>query len=122
MQLKTYTYHLLDNDNLDPYSYGLMAQELEKVFPDMVTKVEPEKEESLLGINYSNLGVIAIKAIQEQQQVIDVQGKQIENQNKWIENQNKQLDIQHKRIIAQEARLNTLEKKIVEYLKSNEKK
>jgi len=107
MQLKTYTYHLLDNDTQDPYSYGLMAQELEKVFPDMVTKVEPGKEGSLIGINYSNLGVIAIKAIQEQQQVIDTQ--------------NKKIDIQNKLIIEQEARLNALEKLMAEYMKSNQK-
>jgi len=100
IQLKTYTYHLLDNDSQDPYSYGLMAQELEKVFPDMVSRIEPGKKESLLGINYSNLGVIAIKAIQEQQQVIDAQNK---------------------RIIEQEARLKALEKLMTEYIKSNQK-
>ena len=46
-----------------------MAQEPEKVFPDMVSMIEPGKKESLPGINYSNFGVIAIKAFQEQQQL-----------------------------------------------------
>jgi hypothetical protein len=77
----------------DPISYGLMAQELKQVFPDMVTKLEPGNEESMLGINYSNFGVLAIKAIQEQQQVIDAQGKLIR---------------------AQEARLTTLEKLVTD--------
>ena len=89
MRLKTYTYHLLDNESDEPVSYGLMAQELQQVFPDMVTKLEPANDQSLLGINYSNFGVLAIKAIQEQQQVIEAQGKLI---------------------LAQEARLATLEK------------
>jgi hypothetical protein len=89
MRLKTYTYHLLDNAPEEPISYGLMAQELQQVFPEMVTKLEPANEQSLLGINYSNFGVLAIKAIQEQQQVIDAQGKLI---------------------LAQETRLATLEK------------
>jgi hypothetical protein len=89
MRLKTYTYHLLDNAPEEPISYGLMAQELQQVFPDMVSRLEPGNEQSLLGINYSNFGVLAIKAIQEQQQVIDAQGKLI---------------------LAQEERLATLEK------------
>jgi len=93
MRLKTYTYHLLDNAPEEPISYGLMAQELQEVFPDMVTKLEPANQQSLLGINYSNFGVLAIKAIQEQQHVIDAQGKLI---------------------LAQEARLATLEKLVNE--------
>ena len=36
-------------------------------------KIEARKKESLPGINYSNPVVITIKAIQEQQQVIDIQ-------------------------------------------------
>jgi hypothetical protein len=90
MQLKTYTYHFLDNDSDDPYTYGLMAQELKEIYPDLVSKIEPENESSLLGISYSNLGVLAIKAIQEQQQIIESQ---------------------HKRIDELEARLNALEKR-----------
>ena len=67
----------------------------------MVSRIEPEKESSSLGINYSNLGVIAIKAIQEQQLVIEPQNK---------------------RITELEATLKDLKQVMTEYIKSHENK
>src|SRR5204863_9480700 len=67
MQLKTYTYHLLDNMESDPLSYGLMAQEVQDIFPDAVSTVDGNDGKSYFTLNYNNFSVIAIKAIQEQQ-------------------------------------------------------
>ncbi|HSB92920.1 MAG TPA: tail fiber domain-containing protein [Flavitalea sp.] len=77
MQLKTYTYHLLDNDESDMLSYGLMAQEVKEVFPDAVSSVEANDGTKYFALNYNSFNVIAIKAIQEQQAKIDDQGKSI---------------------------------------------
>jgi hypothetical protein len=47
---------------------GLSAQELEKVFPELVT----EDPRGYKGIDYSKLSVILLEAIKEQQKQIDV--------------------------------------------------
>ncbi len=45
------------------FTYGFIAQEVQKVFPEFVH----ERESGMLGITYGSFGVIAVKAIQEQQ-------------------------------------------------------
>ena len=45
---------------------GFLAQEVEKLFPDMVTEKEGYKT-----LSYASFSVLAIKAIQEQQQIIE---------------------------------------------------
>jgi trimeric autotransporter adhesin len=56
---------------------GFVSQEVEPIFPELVTPLEAEadsnghRKPTVLAINYSGFSVIAIKAIQEQQQQID---------------------------------------------------
>lgn len=68
----SYTY--LHNSSEGKRSLGFLAQEIEKLFPESVSK---DENSELLGIDYSSFSVLAIKAIQEQQKII-------ENQNKLI--------------------------------------
>ena len=80
MQLQPKTYHFTNGD--DPRrSYGFLAQEVEKLFPEFVFS----SEGGLKGIAYSNFSVIAVKAIQEQQQIIDRQQIQLNELLKRIE-------------------------------------
>lgn len=59
--------------------HGLVAQELKKVFPEMVTEVEHPKfvnrrfegSEKTLAINYTMMIPVLIKAVQEQQEYIE---------------------------------------------------
>ena len=59
--------------------HGLVAQELQEVFPEMVTEVEHPKmvnnrfqgSEKTLAINYTMLIPVLIKAVQEQQEYIE---------------------------------------------------
>lgn len=95
MSMKPYTYHLKDNEATDPLSYGFMAQEIEQIMPGLVMKIPDEKGNALLGMNYTNFAVLAIKAIQEQQSIIE-------------EINNKNLEL-HKKIEKQEERLRKLE-------------
>jgi hypothetical protein len=104
MHLKMYTYHLLDNEETDQLSYGLMAHELQQVFPDLVSKLDPQDDQSLLGINYSNLSVLSIKSIQELKVIIDKQNNHIE---KLTEEFNR---LQYK-LEEQEARLKAVERR-----------
>ncbi len=66
---------------------GLLAQELKQVFPDLITATptREENEESVLLVDYNQLAVLAIKAIQEQQAVITDQQLQIQALEERIE-------------------------------------
>lgn len=65
MQLKPSTYQMKE-DSAGKNKIGLIAQDVLELFPEMVGKKEH------YGLEYSALGVIAIKAIQEQQSMIEV--------------------------------------------------
>ncbi len=54
---------------------GLIAQEVEKIFPNLV--VPPNEESKNYTMDYSGFGVLAIKAIQEQQSEIEQLRKEI---------------------------------------------
>jgi hypothetical protein len=84
-KLEAYKYHYLDNTAADAFSYGFMAQDVHKLFPDAVKETEIKNGETRLGINYQYFTVLAIKGLQEQQMII-------ENQNKKIENLQAQID------------------------------
>jgi len=60
---------------------GLIAQDVLDVFPYLVH----EGDDDMLALSYSNMSVLAIKAIQEQQEIIENQSdkliaQQLENQ------------------------------------------
>ena len=55
-----------DAEDDSKHMLGVVAQELQPLFPDMVTEREhPETQEKHLTVGYGDFGVIAIKAIQE---------------------------------------------------------
>jgi hypothetical protein len=85
LQPKTYQYTTSTDANR--YSYGFLAQEVEKIFPDFVFS----SENGMKGIAYSNFSVIAVKAIQEQQLQIQEQKEQINNLEKINFEQQQQL-------------------------------
>jgi hypothetical protein len=75
MKLKPTTYRLLHADPSDHKTTGFIAQEVKEVFPELVYQ---ETEDSYLSLHYPDFGVIAIKAIQEQQEEIEDLKKQIQ--------------------------------------------
>lgn len=85
MQLQPKTYHYIDNKSEDLLSYGFMAQEVEKVFPDFVTT---KGADGLKAIAYQNFTVIAVKAIQEQQQQLET----LKNENKILQERIEKLE------------------------------
>ncbi len=50
---------------------GFVAQEVEVLFPELVVQNRAEDGNTYLGVNYAGFGVLAIKAIQEQQEQIN---------------------------------------------------
>ena len=66
-----YNYNFLDNA---PLTKGFIAQEVQEVFPEMVSVSEDTK---MLALPYDEFSVIAVKAIQEQQEIIEKQQEEI---------------------------------------------
>lgn len=83
LRLNPTTYYFKDALNQTVPSNGFIAQEVQKVFPSVVQV--SDIDEGYLGINYQELGVLAIKAIQEQHQYIDEKGEKIEQQQLEID-------------------------------------
>ncbi|MDP5169562.1 MAG: tail fiber domain-containing protein, partial [Bacteroidia bacterium] len=78
---------------------GFIAQEVEPLFPELVRAPDPNSErESYYTLDYSGFGIVAIKAIQEQQAVIETQQARIDA-----------LESQLQALQALEARLTQLE-------------
>lgn len=83
MQLQPKKYLMKYNNPDNHTSIGLIAQELKKFFPELVTVVDGgmvgyKEIPDLQAINYSQLSVVAIKGIQEQQAIIEKQQRQID--------------------------------------------
>jgi hypothetical protein len=66
LQLLPSSYLYKHQDEHSKKEIGFIAQEIREVFPDLVK----HSESGYYRLNYDNFGVIAIKAIQEQQQII----------------------------------------------------
>ncbi|PPK87264.1 endosialidase-like protein [Neolewinella xylanilytica] len=75
MRLRPTTYLYKNVENATS-TIGFVAQEVQPVFPELVHYMEAD---DTYGLNYAGFGVIAVKAIQEQQETIDAQTKQIED-------------------------------------------
>jgi len=74
MKLQAKSYHYKDNAPGSRLSYGFIAQDVEKIFPDFVTT---KGEGQLKAVGYQKLNVMAIKAIQEQQVMIELLEQQL---------------------------------------------
>jgi len=58
---------------------GLVAQELKSCFPELVYEIIDEKiGRKVYTVNYNGIAVVAVKAIQEQQEIIDSQAETID--------------------------------------------
>lgn len=80
-QLEVVDYNFIHQQESKKYT-GLIAQEVEVLFPNLV--VPPNEESENYTMDYSAFGVIAIKAIQEQQEEIDHLKKELEQLRNFI--------------------------------------
>jgi hypothetical protein len=81
-KLQPVSYELLLNNPEHKETIGFIAQDVKELFPQLVSvsadTVKGYKDiPDLHSINYSGFGVIAIKAVQEQQEAIETQGESI---------------------------------------------
>jgi trimeric autotransporter adhesin len=73
LQLKAKSYQFIDSPESTKKSTGFISQEVVSLFPELVSssKRSAEDSTSYLSLNYAGFSVIAIKAIQEQQKIIN---------------------------------------------------
>lgn len=77
-QLPVYSYNYLDSKDADRRVIGLMAQDVQPYLPELVyQRYDRDITKPVLTMDYSGFGVVAIKAIQEQQKMIDELKQQI---------------------------------------------
>ena len=76
-QLNIINYRLKEENADSKISIGVIAQEIAELFPALVSQNKGRDGEIYYGVNYSKLGVIALKGIQEQQEIIDSQNESI---------------------------------------------
>ncbi|MEO1652869.1 MAG: tail fiber domain-containing protein, partial [Bacteroidota bacterium] len=88
-------------------SMGLLAQEVQQVYPELVA----EDEEGYLSINYDGFIPVLIEAVKEQQ-------GQINNQDELIKSQSDLIARQQARLKSQADRMSRLESQIQELLSS----
>ena len=83
MNLKPKTYQFIEDKDKKLYS-GFLAQELEKVFPQFV--FYGGDDQVLYTVDYAGMSVVALKAIQEQQLVIEELKTELESIKSQIKN------------------------------------
>ena len=74
MALSPSVYHFATQSDTEKLCIGMIAQDVNEIFPELVNY---DPVDDLFTLSYSEFGVIAIKAIQEQQKLIEDQSKQI---------------------------------------------
>ena len=74
-KLNVMTYHYRA-DKTSKRCFGLIAQNVQRYFPEIISTFDTK--ENLLGLDYSKTGVLAIKAIREQQEIIEAQQRKID--------------------------------------------
>ncbi len=83
LKLELVNYRLNHADENSQKTIGFIAQDVQKLLPDIVS----QREDGYLSLNYDNFGIISIKAIQEQQKLID----DLKKENDILKSENKQI-------------------------------
>ncbi len=98
LQLPAYSYNYLDSKDTDRRMLGFMAQDVQPFFPELVyQQYDREITKPLLTMDYSGLGVIAIKAIQEQQKQMEEMKKENMDLKLQMETLIKRMEVLEKR-------------------------
>ena len=79
MRLRPVNYRMKEENETAKPTLGFIAQEVEALFPQLVTPVVSRNGGATIKtLNYDGFGILAIKAVQEQQQLIEEQKLRIE--------------------------------------------
>lgn len=79
-KLQAYSYKMKSTQKRE---YGLIAQEVKEVFPEMVNTID--QENGYMGVNYLQLVSILVQGLNEQQAIIEQQNDQLIHSTKKLE-------------------------------------
>ncbi|KAA3640146.1 MAG: hypothetical protein DWQ02_02475 [Bacteroidetes bacterium] len=82
MDMQPAKYQYKDNNPTGKNSIGFIAQDVKKLFPELVMESQDERSKGIHAVNYAGFSTIALKAVQEQQQQIDKLTADLEVQQK----------------------------------------
>jgi hypothetical protein len=87
LKLNPSTYYYNTAASKDRKSYGFIAQEVQKLYPDMVKEIDSDDEadKGMLSMNYGKMIPVLTKAIQEQQAIIQDMQKEMASLKKALE-------------------------------------
>ncbi|PSR05390.1 MAG: hypothetical protein BRD50_01215 [Bacteroidetes bacterium SW_11_45_7] len=93
--LKTYTYDFIDKEKIhlpEGKQYGFIAQEVEKVFPNLVIDSLTHTDSTVYkGIEKEKFVPVLAQAIKEQQQIIEQQQEENATMKEQLQSQNQQI-------------------------------
>ena len=121
-QLRPVTFHL-KNDPSGPLQYGLIAEEVDKVMPDLVIRNAQGRVD---GVRYDEIGPLLLKQVQQQRRQLAEQSAQLTRQAAELTQQSAQLAEQAARFETQNAKTERLEQQLttlqaaLQDLKSNQ--
>ena len=98
LQLEPKIFEFRNNNNRHEKTYGFIAQEVKELFPELVfvnENPDPKGIPDPHAMSYSGIGVIAVRAIQEQQ-------SQIKNLQRENEELKRKFEALEKKIVALE--------------------
>jgi hypothetical protein len=92
MQLQPVEYEMKDDNPAHKKTFGFVAQDVKKLFPELVhvlrhTATGHKGIDDLHSLNYNGFGILAIKAIQEQQETIQSLQAQVDELRRIINTQ-----------------------------------
>ncbi len=89
MRLQPVCYNFNGDDNDAEKSMGFIAQQIKEIFPELAHNINTEKEDvpydHVLTLDYNVINVIAIKALQEQENILDKQEMEINQLKKELQ-------------------------------------
>ena len=92
LQVQVRRFRWRDSASDSPHMLGVIAQELQQLFPGMVGEVEhPQTSEKSLTVGYGDFGVIAIKALQEMKAGHESEMKQLRSEIEELKAQLKEV-------------------------------
>jgi len=95
MQLRPVSYHYKAENESAASSLGFLAQDVKAVFPELVGEnATRDGKGSYLSLNYAGFGVLAVKAVQEQQSEIE----KLQREKKNLQQQVESLETRLKRL------------------------
>ena len=103
----TYDWDTINHPDMnfeDGKQYGLIAQELEKVIPELVGT----DKEGWKSIEYSHLVPVLVEAIKQQQAIIDKQKDGMDKLNQALNSQNEKVKAQAEKLDAQGKEIETI--------------